>query len=969
MHRPLPTTTHLLASRFGLEGRPGRRAATRTSNHAPTRVFSLALAVAVLAGVGAGCTSRDLPRGTNRAILVSVDALNEAILRARLTPEQAPNLYRIFNEGRCADHAVTAFPSVTASAHSVLWTGAYGNVTGVTANQMHTLPRDRNTVMTRTNGFNYVALRGEPIWITAARAGIPITGHHVTQAPFPGGFEALEGERTAELTRRRDEQFALLQRPDVNVMNGYNRMVEGTRILTPSGVQVDDVEGWVGLETLDSGMVPRGIRWDTGAGTIHGVFHGSDRYEALTVSHTREVANSVTARLAPVETTPPAGRDLARHFSPSLEIPVDDGRVHLRIRVFELAPDASDFLVVQPSLDVNEGNREDLMLAHDAATGGWVNNHVLGAYLLGGLGAQRFAGGDGTAEQRHLELVELVTRQIMAGSEWLWRTYSPRLHLDYNPISDAIDHNLLGYLDPASPAYNPEVAPYLEAFRAEVWGYVDLFVGHLLALAEEEGAALFISGDHGMRASWKQFLPNVALAQAGLLVVGDDGQIDLSRSRAVSPNGYWVSVNRTAWRDGIVPPEEEAAVIEAVRRALEGVRDRDGIRVVSRTFTPAEDPWTGIGGPTGGDVYWSTAPGYRSLSGWRGTEAAGETSVTAGHGFPSDEPDMYTAFCAIGGGFTPGRIPSVRTTVIAPTIAEYTGIPRPLDAVGVSVLQVLREGDPLEAALVRRIAQEGDSIQIGISIWDVDSERRIEIGSDRVFHAASTMKVPVLQELMRRAEAGDIDLDAPFPVTNTFRSILDGSPFTLDDDVDEGLVAALGGTLPLRRIAEGVIQLSSNLGTNLLLELLTPDSVRSTMARIGAEEMQVLRGVSDIPAFEAGMSNRTSARGFRRSLEALVRCELWTRESCAEMNRILEGQTFRTEIPAGIPASAYANGVRVGNKTGSITRILHDGAIVRQEGRGPYVLVILTEGYLDKEAGAQAMADLSRIVWEGLRGR
>lgn len=932
------------------------------------RALTMAAAALAIGLSTVACAADRAPRGTHRAILVSVDALNEAILRARLTPAQAPNLYRIFNEGQCAEHAVTSFPSVTASAHSVLWTGAYGNVTGVTGNQMHTLPRDRNTVMTRTNGFNYVALRGEPIWITAARAGIPITGHHVTQAPFPGGFESVQGTRTPELERRRAEQAALLERPDVNVMNGYNRMIEGTRILTPSGVQSDDATAWAGLEALGSGVAPKAIRWDTGAGTIHGVFHGTDRYDALTVSPSRDVAHSVTARLEPVDTTPPEGRELARHFSPSLEIPVDDGRVHLRIRVFELSPDAADFLVVQPSLDVVEGNRDDLMLAHDAATGGWVNNHVLGAYLLGALGPQRFAGGDGTAELRHLELVELVTRQFMAGAEWLWKTYTPRLHLDYNPISDAIDHNLLGYLDPASPAWDPEVAADLEAFRAQVWGYVDRYVGHLLALAEGDGAALFISGDHGMRASWMQFLPNVALAQAGLLTVGEDGQIDLSRTQAVSPNGYWVSVNRSAWRDGIVSPEDEAAVIEAVRQALEGVRDASGARVVTRTFTPDESPWTGIGGPTGGDVYWATAPGYRSLSGWRGDVAASPTSVTAGHGFPSDEPDMYTVFCAIGPGFTPGRVPAVRTTVIAPTVAEYTGIPRPMDAVGASVLRILQDGDPLEAALTRRIAAEGDSIHIGISLWDVETERRIEIGSDRIFHAASTMKVPVLMELMRRVEAGDFDLDDPYPVTNTFRSILDGSPFTLDEDVDEGLIEALGGTLPLRRIAEGVIQVSSNLGTNLLLAALTPDSVRATMARIGAEEMLVLRGVSDIPAFEAGMSNRTSARAYRRTLESIVRCELWSRDGCAEMNRILEGQTFVDEIPAGIPASARAEGTRVGNKTGSITGILHDGAIVTPPGRGPYVLVILTEGYLDKEVGSAVMADLSRIVWEGILG-
>ena len=272
----------------------------------------------------------------------------------------------------------------------------------------------------------------------------------------------------------------------------------------------------------------------------------------------------------------------------------------------------------------------------------------------------------------------------------------------------------------------------------------------------------------------------------------------------------------------------------------------------------------------------------------------------------------------------------------------------------------------LEERLLARIAQEGDSIHLGVAFLDLHTGRSVEVGAERSFHAASTMKVPVLLEWYRQSELGLRSLDEPVPVRNTFRSVYDGSEFTLDEDVDEGLMEALGQELPARRIAEGMIQVSSNLGTNLLLELLTPDSVQSTMARIGAEEMQVVRGVSDIPAFEAGLSNRTTARAYLRVLDAIARCEVTSRASCDEMLEVLDGQEFRSEIPAGIPASALEGGVRVGNKTGSITRILHDGAIVRIPGRAPYLLVTLSEGYDDKEEGSRVLAELSRITWTTL---
>jgi len=275
-------------------------------------------------------------------------------------------------------------------------------------------------------------------------------------------------------------------------------------------------------------------------------------------------------------------------------------------------------------------------------------------------------------------------------------------------------------------------------------------------------------------------------------------------------------------------------------------------------------------------------------------------------------------------------------------------------------------GSLLHERLMDRLAEEGDSIHIGIAVTDMESGRTLEIDAERVFHAASTMKVPVLLEWYRQSELGLRSLDEGVRVHNRFRSVYDGTEFVLDEDVDQGLIQALGEELPARRIAEGMIQVSSNLGTNILLELLTPDSVQATMARIGAQEMQVLRGVSDIPAFEAGMSNRTTARAYVRVLEAIVRCEVTSQASCDEMMEILEGQEYRSEIPAGIPQAAYEGGTRVGNKTGSITRILHDGAIVRPPHRAPYLVVTLSEGYDDKERGSEVLAELSRIIWSTL---
>src|SRR5690606_31279706 len=268
----------------------------------------------------------------------------------------------------------------------------------------------------------------------------------------------------------------------------------------------------------------------------------------------------------------------------------------------------------------------------------------------------------------------------------------------------------------------------------------------------------------------------------------------------------------------------------------------------------------------------------------------------------------------------------------------------------------------LETALRARIAHEAPA-EVSVALVDLATGRRLGIGDTVTMHAASTMKVPVLLELVRQAEAGRLSLDARIPVVNEFRSIADGSTYTLspEDDSDAELYDAVGERLTLRELARRMIVRSSNLATNNLISYVTPDSIARTLGRLGAPGMRVLRGVEDGPAYARGMNNTTTAAAFGRVLEAIARCEEVTRAGCEAMIDILAAQEFNEMIPAGLPA-----GTRVAHKTGWITRIHHDGGIVFPPGREPYVLVVLTRGFDEQERSARVGADISRMVWESL---
>lgn len=286
-----------------------------------------------------------------------------------------------------------------------------------------------------------------------------------------------------------------------------------------------------------------------------------------------------------------------------------------------------------------------------------------------------------------------------------------------------------------------------------------------------------------------------------------------------------------------------------------------------------------------------------------------------------------------------------------------------LEAESEARLALLARLEARIAAVRDSLPDPGDDFVVGLHLLDLRSGRRLSIAENAVLHAASTMKVPVLFELYRQADAGERSLDDSIVVANRFRSILDGSEYALtpEDDSDSTLYARIGERATYRELARLMIVRSSNLATNILIEHVDPRRVRETLGRLNAQGMRVLRGVEDIPAYRAGLNNTTTAYGFARVLEAIARCELVTAASCDEMADILADQHFDDGIPAGVPA-----GTRVANKTGWITGINHDGAIVYPDGRAPYVLVVLTRGIPDATAANRLIADLSRIVWRAM---
>ncbi len=229
---------------------------------------------------------------------------------------------------------------------------------------------------------------------------------------------------------------------------------------------------------------------------------------------------------------------------------------------------------------------------------------------------------------------------------------------------------------------------------------------------------------------------------------------------------------------------------------------------------------------------------------------------------------------------------------------------------------------------------------------------------DDTFHAASTMKVPVMIELFHQAKQGKLALDDPLLIHNEFFSLVDGSAFYLDpgNDSDADLYTSEGQSRTLRELCELMITMSSNLATNLLIKKLGIENIRATVHLLGADGMNVLRGVEDNKAYDLGLNNTTTARGLEILLTAIAQGKVVDPDSSHQMVEILKRQHINDGIPSGLDPT-----IPVAHKTGTLKGIHHDAAIVY--GRQPFVLVILVRGMSNSAASSALMADITRAFY------
>lgn len=639
-----------------------------------SRPFALFLALTFLAS---GCSHfQAVPPEQRRAVVLSFDGAGERVIERMLDRGVMPNLARLRAEGVMADYSLANFPSKTAAGHAALWTGAYGNVNGITANKVPLLPAEAHSITENQDGFASTALLAEPIFVTAARSGkraLVLQATH--ESPFstfePGGRfgDGLEGSLTLldgyDGIRGKEGHFK-----DVKAF----RSASGWSVAMPASVRApQEVALHVGQSTL-WGLV------------IDDPADGTQGYDTLRLHTAKD--QPALAELKP------AGHRLGRPDGWSGPIPVrtDKGAALVHLRLFELDPKLGHWLLFHHGPSMGMSNKPEAAKRY-FGTAEFVPGAAIRTWASGAFGRTMFQGGDGLAEDRYLDTVAFALESYRKRIRVAMQSRDWDLLINYTPLPDEALHAWYGAVDDQSPSYDPQLAPVVWKRLETVCRLVDAYLGDVLDGAGRD-TVVAVASDHGMTGLKWKFHLNVPLREAGLLALKPDGRVDLARTQVLyAPNdGGYLMVNHVGRKGGIVPKDRIDAVLAKAQAVLAPLEAHDGLPVVTRFLKPdAENAALGVGGPTGGELYLDLRPGYYFDADWKGQDLYSPLEPgSAGHVFDPRRPDMHAIQAYWGPGVKKGvAIGPVRNIDLAPTVARLLGMPAPANATGRVLSEVL----------------------------------------------------------------------------------------------------------------------------------------------------------------------------------------------------------------------------------------------------------------------------------------
>jgi len=260
-------------------------------------------------------------------------------------------------------------------------------------------------------------------------------------------------------------------------------------------------------------------------------------------------------------------------------------------------------------------------------------------------------------------------------------------------------------------------------------------------------------------------------------------------------------------------------------------------------------------------------------------------------------------------------------------------------------------GDLLWKKLETRVEEIASSLDgvMGVAILDLTGGRILLRNADRVFPAASSIKIAILLELYRQDQEARAGAKGKAKLDDIYT--FDPKDLVEDSRIMAGLTAGVT-RITNRDLAQFLVAVSDNAAANVLYDRVGKDNVNAMLHSLGLPKTLLRRKMMDIAAARRGHENIATPQEMVRLLEAIFKEKALDKQATAEFIKQLS-TLKQSYLPRYVPES-----VQVANKPGELEGVRNDSGIVFAQNQ-PFAISVMTAYDRDEKAAERAIGEVA----------
>lgn len=242
----------------------------------------------------------------------------------------------------------------------------------------------------------------------------------------------------------------------------------------------------------------------------------------------------------------------------------------------------------------------------------------------------------------------------------------------------------------------------------------------------------------------------------------------------------------------------------------------------------------------------------------------------------------------------------------------------------------------------------GDRIEdVSVIVKDLNSDKWIlKLNENKVFQSASTIKIPIMIEVLRQVEIGELKLDQKIKINEK-------------NKVDFSIISELNvleySVLDLITL---MIIISDNTATNILIDHVGYDSINSLIGNLNLKNTHLSRKMMDFQAIKEGRSNTTTSVDMANMVEIIYKGQVLNKEHSKLAIDIMKRQLHKDCL-----ARYLSEDILIAHKSGELEGLNHDIGIVYTE-RNTYIIGVFTENGEDHLLNKRLIGSISNLVYD-----